>query len=303
MCLKGGKVSTSPRFYVNNKELLEQIHLSKTSFCTFRNKELDNRFDAVVMQLDEINEEVIEAAKKTRATRLKLAGEETSIDDIALTDLVFRVMTYEHIPLAPPKPPKNLPKKQNLSELFDFEEEDVASDDEPVLSKKHIRPNFPPFYHYRIDDNGEYFIVGKSHWKGELDDGEFCKTHGQFTEKLAKMFLMMTERYSSRGNWRSYTYLEEMKGSAIISLLSGGLQFNEAKSSNPFSFYTTIITNAFTAYLLVERKNQNIRDDLLEANGLNPSFTRQFANSYNFADKHGPVEIIKYDIVKELDDE
>lgn len=293
-------MNTAPRYYVNNRELLEQIHLSKNSFCSFRDNDLDNRFDAVVADLTDINDEVIEIAKKTRIARLKAGNKELDIVDVPVTDLVFRVMTYEHIPLAPPKPPKNQPKKQNLTELFDFDNDDEeVSDDEPVLSKKHIRPNFPPFFHYRIEEDGSHLLVGKSHWKGDLETGEFCKSHGQFTEKLARMFLMMTERYSSRGNWRGYTYLEEMKGSAIISLLSGGLQFNEAKSSNPFSFYTTVITNAFTAYLLIERKNQNIRDDLLEANGLNPSFTRQFANSYNFADKHGPVEIIKYDLPEE----
>jgi len=31
--------------------------------------------------------------------------------------------------------------------------------------------------------------------------------------------------------------------------------------------------------LNIEKKNQNIRDDILEQNGLNPSWTRQFNNS------------------------
>jgi hypothetical protein len=30
--------------------------------------------------------------------------------------------------------------------------------------------------------------------------------------------------------------------------------------------------------LNIEKKNQNIRDDILEMNGLNPSWTRQYAN-------------------------
>lgn len=287
-------MTTTPRFYLNNRELLIEIHRSKNSFCVFRDPDTDHRFDVIVEGLGEIDDAVIYQAQTVRADRLKTEGTIVDPKDIPVTDLVFRVMTWEHIPLAPPKPPKNPPKKENIVELFDFEDEDTIQLPEDIpLSKKHVRPNFPPFFHYRLTEDGNYVIVGKSHWKGTLEEGEFCKIHGRITEKLAKMFLMMTDRYSSRGNWRSYTYLEEMKGNAITSLIAGGLQFNEAKSSNPFSFYTTVLTNAFTAYLLVEKKNQNIRDDILEMNGLNPSFTRQFSNSYNFADKHGPVEIIR----------
>lgn len=279
-------ITTTPRYYVNNKELLEQIKLSKLSYCSFRNRAEDSQYDIIVRGLDEITADTIELATKTRADRLGV-----EITDVHLCDLVFRVMTTEHVPPAPPKPPKNPPKQQDLAALFDFESEEVIIDEiEP--SKKHIRTIFPPFHHYRLTGDSDYLLVGKSHWQGDLENGEFCQKHGKITEKLATMFLMMVNRYSSRGNWRSYTYLEEMKGNAIISLCAGGLQFDESKSSNPFSFYTTVITNAFTGYLLIERKNQNIRDDLLEMNGLNPSFTRQYANSYNFADKHGPVIII-----------
>jgi len=39
------------------------------------------------------------------------------------------------------------------------------------------------------------------------------------------------------------------------------------------------ITNSFTRVLNIEKKMQNIRDDILEENGLNPSYTRQFKNS------------------------
>jgi hypothetical protein len=57
------------------------------------------------------------------------------------------------------------------------------------------------------------------------------------------------------------------------------LQFDESKSQNPFAYYTAAITNSFTRVLNIEKKNQNIRDDILEQNGLNPSWTRQFNNS------------------------
>jgi hypothetical protein len=66
-----------------------------------------------------------------------------------------------------------------------------------------------------------------------------------------------------------------MKGQALLQLSQIGLQFDESKSSNPFAYFTATITNSFTRILNIEKKMQNIRDDILEINGLNPSYTRQ----------------------------
>jgi hypothetical protein len=117
--------------------------------------------------------------------------------------------------------------------------------------------------------------VGKSHWCGDLDHGSFSKDHGQMTRRLAEMFVKLCERYATRSNWRGYTYNEEMKGQALLQLSQIGLQFDESKSSNPFAYFTATITNSFTRILNIEKKMQNIRDDILEINGLNPSYTRQ----------------------------
>jgi hypothetical protein len=68
-----------------------------------------------------------------------------------------------------------------------------------------------------------------------------------------------------------------MRGQALLQLSQIGLQFDESKSQNPFAYYTAAITNSFTRILNLEKKNQNIRDDVLEMNGLNPSWTRQNA--------------------------
>jgi hypothetical protein len=67
-----------------------------------------------------------------------------------------------------------------------------------------------------------------------------------------------------------------MRGQAILQLTMIGLQFNELKSQNPFAYFTTVINNSFTRVLNLEKRNQNIRDDLLEEEGLDPSNTRIF---------------------------
>jgi hypothetical protein len=89
------------------------------------------------------------------------------------------------------------------------------------------------------------------------------------------MFLKLVERYSHRSNWRGYTYVDEMRGQALVQLSQIGLQFNEAKSDNPFAYYTAAVNNSFTRILNLEKRNQMIRDDILIDSGHLPSYGRQ----------------------------
>ena len=282
-----------PVNYLNNKDILKEIHKSKTSFCAFTRKEyhqydliIDTPDDPLEQSLSRIDKPArLAEARKARATRiLKETGEEVSPRTIPKEDLIFRVMTWDHIPVAPKKPRKTV-KKKRAQEILVFEDDEVDSFEELETKKSkkevedlvHVKVNFPPFQHYKFDENGSLVCVGKSHWKGGVKTGEFCTTHGNITNKLAKMYIMLCEKYAMKFNWRGYTYNDEMQGSAILQLTYVGLRFNEAKSANPFAYYTAAITNSFCRVLNTEKRNQNIRDDILEINGLNPSLTRQMS--------------------------
>ena len=280
--------------YLNNRDILKEIHASKNTYCAFRDPVTDHQYDIILPSLSKINQRTIVEARKNRADRLKReTGVEHDQKKIANTDLVFRITCWEHVPMAPKKVPKNQAKKRKIEDILEFD--DVADDplaellDDPVLDTTRMRVNFPPFYQYRLDDKKEPFLVGKSHWKGDLENGEFSKDHGQMTRKLAMMFMKLCERYATRSNWRGYTYNEEMRGQALLQLSQIGLQFDESKSQNPFAYYTAAITNSFTRILNLEKKNQNIRDDILEMNGLNPSWTRQNSGKAGMAAMSGPV--------------
>ena len=288
--------TTPPRInYLNNKDLLKEIHLSKNTYCTYLNPDQDHQYDIILASVSKINQRTIAEARRNRATRLtKESGEEVSEKKIPHTDLVFRIMTWEHIPMAPKKVPKSAAKKKKIEDILDIEDifpSDEADDlvEEPVLDTAHVRVNFPPFFHYRLDADKNPYIVGKSHWRGDLETGEYSRDHGNMTRKLAHMFMKLCERYATRSNWRGYTYNEEMRGQALLQLSQIGLQFDESKSQNPFAYYTAAITNSFTRVLNIEKKMQNIRDDILEMNGLNPSWTRQNAGAGSMADLSGPV--------------
>lgn len=277
--------------YLNNKDILKEIHASKSSYCFYTKPEY-HQYDFIVdmPQSDLIKgmdyclkPETIQQAKETRATRLgNELGEKVDPNTIPISDLVFRVMTWEHIPVSPKQPRKTTKKKtaKDIIEVDDLDEpnfddlEDATTKDE-VDDMVHTKVNFPPFQHFKIDENNSVICVGKSHWKGGLADGQFSKDHGKITDRLARMYIMLCEKYAMKFNWRGYTYNDEMRNSAILQLTYVGLRFNEAKSANPFAYYTAAITNSFCRVLNTEKRNQNIRDDILELNGLNPSYTRQ----------------------------
>ena len=276
--------------YLNNRDILKEIHKSKKTYCSFLTPE-DGDFDIILPGIGNINKTNIAEGRKLRAerlgraafdaaqaessTKLKLDEFKVNTRDVPATDVVFRVMTFEHVPIDPTGGKK---KKKEIKELFtnDLDSTDLdaqeANDDKPA---KYTKCNFTPFFHYKVNEEGEPYLVGKSHWKGDLDTGVFSKEHGAMTNKLAHMFMKLCERYATRSNWRGYTYNDEMRSQALLQLSQIGLQFDESKSQNPFAYYTAAITNSFTRVLNIEKRNQNIRDDILEMNDLTPSYTRQ----------------------------
>lgn len=191
--------------YLNNRDLLKEIHLSKNSYCVFANKAADHQYDIIINSVDEIVPS-IEQARQNRVDRIKRETKDV-VDpaSIPVTDLVFRVTTWEHIPLAPAKVVKG--KKKDITELFEFDaldDEVLGLEDVPLSDTAHIRLNFPPFFHYRLTEQLEPVIVGKSHWRGTLENGEFSADHGTMTNNLALMFMKLCERYGTRSNWRGY---------------------------------------------------------------------------------------------------
>ena len=261
--------------YLNNADLLREIHLSKMSYCYLLDK-VYSMYDYIVFDESEITEEILEKATAARIKRLnnemldklreteglsakrakELADERNLVlTSIPIDEVVIRVITDEHIPL------------------------DTSNN-----KGEKVRVNFEPFKHYICDEHGELFEIGRSHWRGDLENGEFCLKHGRMTNELGKMFIRLAEEISHKTNYRNYTYLDEMMGDARIQLVKNALLFKEsilykkvkpAVQLNPFSYYTSFVNNAFRSVLNTEKNVRNIRDDLLELNGFNPSHTRQ----------------------------
>ena len=74
--------TNAPRNYLNNKDILLEIHRSKSSYCSFLDPTF-HQYDIILAGLDKINVRTIAQAKRNQAKRLgdidyntkKLAGE------------------------------------------------------------------------------------------------------------------------------------------------------------------------------------------------------------------------------------
>jgi len=254
------------RKYLNNRDLLKQIYLSKNTYSSFVSSEYE-QYDIILPSVDKINIRTIAQAKRNKAERIqklahstlaeqgiktKLAEHVVNWKKFTKQDVIFRIHTHEHIPLEPGR--KKNPK---------------------TTADHHARVYFPPFIHYKFNEQDELIVVGKSHWEGGMENGCYSDCAGKMTDELGKMFMKLCERIGSRYNWRNYTYNDEMQMQALLQLSQVGLQFDESKSQNPFAYYTTIVNASFTRILNLEKRGHNIRDDILEMNGLTPSYTRQ----------------------------
>lgn len=199
--------------------MLKEIHKSKINFCDY-DTPADTMFDCIVDNLTDITHENLFIAQEAQAKRLskdahfnaveifergemeqktkpKLAAYKIEPADIPIADLVFRCMTFDHIP-------EDLERKKTHKTIAD----------------RHVKLHFVPFKHYRVsqevkdgftevvaDDGNKVYVkeVLRSHYH----DGEFNLTHGSITRKLAEMYLLMVKKYGERSNWRGYCVDED----------------------------------------------------------------------------------------------
>ena len=139
--------------YLNNKDLLAEIHKSKNSYCSYVSED-DSQYDYIVTDVKKINNSAVAQARKLKAKRLtqeaweaakatgnkrqKMSDFTVSARKIDKTDLVFRVMTFEHVPT-------DGDRKKNPKSRADH----------------HSKVNFPPFQHYRLDKTRSTGVRGQ----------------------------------------------------------------------------------------------------------------------------------------------
>lgn len=98
----------------------------------------------------------------------------------------------------------------------------------------------------------------KGEWKTKI------KKRGQVSEKLGQMVKTISEGLATKGNWRGYTWKEDMISFAILITLKYFHNFNHIENNNAHGYINRICSNAFLQYVQKEKSHSNIKKELYE---------------------------------------
>lgn len=122
---------------------------------------------------------------------------------------------------------------------------------------------------------------------------------------ITECIMVIVRRYSSKPNFASYTYIEDMRSEAIEHCIRYCDRFNVKKYNNPFAYFTQITYHAFLQFIakegrLAEYKFNLVKDQLYNAQ----QYDRNFIVGSNHNEDGDPVnedgEILMD--VKEIED-
>lgn len=124
-----------------------------------------------------------------------------------------------------------------------------------------------PDTEFNRNKRDSYYVDAEEYTKEVLN---FRKT-GLASERLGELFKLHVDRYASSANFKGYTYLDEMKGMAILFLMKYANKFDdkkmvsEGKTPNAFNYCTTIIHRAFLQIIAKEKKHSELKDKIIKA--------------------------------------
>lgn len=84
------------------------------------------------------------------------------------------------------------------------------------------------------------------------------------TGPLIQMMTLLVDKVARNPRWSRYSFLDDMKGEARISMIQHGLKFDIEKSQNAFGYYTQIVWHTFMTFVEKERKQRKIKDRVIE---------------------------------------
>lgn len=141
------------------------------------------------------------------------------------------------------------------NELLNIPEESINLVKLPI--KKVIKKSL------KRDDNPNYvsnkdFTAAISVWIIENAGKKSRKEWTQLPEFVAKCFMNIIEHYALKGNWRNYTYIDEMKSEARLNCVKYAHNF-DTNRGNAFAYFTQYVHNSFLQVLANEKKQANIK--------------------------------------------
>jgi hypothetical protein len=128
----------------------------------------------------------------------------------------------------------------------------------------------------------------------------------QIPNYVGKCFLLICNNLATKPNFIGYSYKDEMIADAIENCVIGAHNFDPAKSSNPFAYFTQIAWYAFIRRIQKEKKQTyikhknfeytNLLDEMIEETAMTGTKTHNEYSSElikNFEEKLSRVKAVK----------
>lgn len=113
-----------------------------------------------------------------------------------------------------------------------------------------------------------------------------CKVDMIVSKELAEMIILMSRRYCSAKNWAHLPYRDDLVQASTLALFLNILKFNPEKGSNVFSYATTILYHSCLQYVAHEKKQNNIRQQLIVDEGVNASLSFMDLEHEAYRERH-----------------
>ena len=134
--------------------------------------------------------------------------------------------------------------------------------------------------------NNKEFLAAMVEYKKGVNKALRKKTDKPpVTNYIGSCFLKIANHLSYRPNFINYTFRDDMVSDGIENCLQYLDNFNPAKSSNPFAYFTQIIYYAFVRRIQKEKKQTTIKHKLIMDNNyddvaLQPGDDSEFKNQF-----------------------
>lgn len=73
---------------------------------------------------------------------------------------------------------------------------------------------------------------------------------------ICQQFMKMVDKIANRPNWNRYTWLDDMKGNALLNCIKYARVYDIHRKSDPFSYFTSAINNIFLQ--TVQKNNKEL---------------------------------------------
>lgn len=125
-------------------------------------------------------------------------------------------------------------------------------------------------------DNKEFFAAMSAYRKSvdaAKEQGLERKEWPPIPRYIGKCFLDIAEHLSMRPNFSNYIYRQDMVMDAVENCVIYAANFDPAKSSNPFSYFTQVCWYAFIRRIGKEKRQIEICDKIISKSGFEQFFS------------------------------